>query len=166
MKYQELLNIIEWGTFWDRMLELYPLDGDDDEAKLHNQYRGIFNRCCVSEPASTNMRIVLTTIHPTVEDLKYDINEKSYIDVSGKDGTISCNGDEEFYGIEFLPWNEWLDMEIDSNSLIEYPLVDIAVHCMWEMSFISDCEGDIEDIISELNDTIDSIKKLESTIDN
>jgi len=50
---------------------------------------------------------------------------------------------DESYAIEFRPWAEWLDMDIDEETLSNYLESEIIVHCIWEMTF---CGYDNDDV--------------------
>lgn len=171
MTFQELIRNVAWNPGWDRvwerMLEIYP-----DQYKLHDEYQKTFNRCRRSEPVATKMRILVRTVQPDEIDLKYDPDAKPYVVVDGKNGTRFCDEEdyrnmpwyekatkeereeEITYGIEFTPWNEWIGMEIDSESFKDFTEVEIAVHALWEMTFISYDENEIGDTIDDLREQV------------
>lgn len=86
------------------------------------------------------MRIVLRQLIPEDED------EGPYVGVSGRDGTLAANlpdgeAREESYALEFAPWQEWLGMTIDPETLARYNEEDILAHCLGEMTFLGYEQG-------------------------
>ena len=135
MKLAELVCNCDWGSIRSAILRLYP-----DDRKNMPGFESVFQRLQALTPAITNMRIVLEEV------LDDDENER-YTDVCGKDGTLKKEENPEIfkdnqignqevsYGIEFVEWEEWIGMDIDSGSLSKYSVSDILAHCLWEMTF-------------------------------
>jgi len=111
-------------------------------------------------------------VEPTELDLKCDPESTAWVEVSGKNGkTIREDEDlnynnwlsdeqldkEVTYAIEFTPWNEWCGMQIDPDALKTFTPVDIVVHSLWEMTYISHNEMDIENTQNELKGIVDKI---------
>lgn len=47
------------------------------------------------------------------------------------------NGNRTTYSLEFTPWEEWLGMEIDPQTLKNYSELEILAHVLLEMTFVS-----------------------------
>jgi hypothetical protein len=155
MKYRDLLQQCVWQEIWDCLLLNY-----DDQRNLEDTYKKIYDDLIVVEGISTKRRIVVK---------KYP----QWVDVSGKDGSLHkdneeyatlCKDNEEYanseiiYGIEFEKWGEWVEMEIDQQSLIDFTMTEIAAHCLWEMTFMSFNEDDISSTMNEMLETVQRIK--------
>lgn len=155
MKYRDLLQQCVWREIWDCLLLNY-----DDQRDLEAIYKKIYDDLIVVEGIPTKRRIVVK---------KYP----QWVDVSGKDGSLHkdneeyaalCKDNEEYanseivYGIEFEKWGEWVEMEIDQQSLIDFTTTEIAAHCLWEMTFMSFDEDDISSTMSEMLETVQRIK--------
>lgn len=139
---QKLFKQVNWTCIWNRMLELYP------DAKSNDlEYFSSFNKCIRMTPVSNPMRIVLEIIDGDIE-------------VGGKDGSVNqTTGKEERYALDFTSWDKWMGMEIDAYTRKSFIPVDIVVHCLIEMTFISFDEAEIT---LELESIKDDIKKIDS----
>jgi hypothetical protein len=159
MKFKELLKQCDWDEIWSQLILNY-----ENQINLHDTYNRIYNKLCIADGLPTNMRIVLKQV--TEED--GDI----WIDVSGKNGTTYRQSDEYknvnwsdelmdreiVYGLDFTNWLEWLDMQIDQETLNNFMLPEIAAHCLWEMTFISFDESEVTDIMASMVEVVEGIK--------
>lgn len=142
-----------------RMVELYPYEFENLDG-----YRETLSRLRSLEPVPGNIRIVLTET-PSDEDDDGD----PWIDVSGKDGTLNHEthpfplftdeakqwGEKEASkGIEFTPWNQWLGMTIDHDTVASFSMTDILVHCLWEMTFAGFDQTEIHDRIESMREMV------------
>ncbi len=95
-----------------------------------------------------------------IEYVPKDDEFGGYWDVSAQDLE-----DLEFYAIEFRPWEDWLGMEIDPETLKTISSLDIICHCLWEMTFIGYEQDEIQkqwqEILRTKNEVADA-KRLES----
>ena len=166
---QELLIQLNWNCIWNRMIELYP-----DQLQYHDQYETIINACKTDTPVPSDMRILLRTIYPTEVEVKNGIDELPWVEVYGNNGItiresedLNYNNwlsdkqlDEEVsYALDYTPWNKWIGMEVDSTVLSQFTPLDIAVHCLWEMTFVSFREAERD---AELRSIKEDIKKIDS----
>jgi hypothetical protein len=122
-------------------------------------------------PVVNSTRICITYVHPN------DIDNKGHWSVDGMDGTLQKDTEdfkyfkdcsEEFansevvYALEFTKWNEWLGMDIDSETLnnVELTKADIVSHILYEMTYCGYQEEEIQEKLSTLNDRVDKIKNM------
>lgn len=150
MKFKESLSKYEWDDIEPILVKLYP-----DQEKNLAGYRRVFETLRTIQPVETEMRLVL-------ENVWDEFTGEHYASVSGKDGTLmkdlvppvpvdeEAGNREVSYGIEFTDWAEWLDMEIEPETLSRYAEVDIIVHCLWEMTFFGYSQQDIKKTAEEL----------------
>jgi len=138
------------------------LDGRRDLQDLLRQkkniegFRQVFEQLQTIKPVETTTRIF-------IEDVFDEYENEYYTSVSGKDGTLNKESNPEIfkddeignqevsYGIEFIDWAEWLDMDIDPESLSKYSELDIIVHCLWEMTFYGYTQEDIKETIDTIH---------------
>lgn len=94
-----------------------------------------------------------------------------YIDGNGNVSgyKIDEHGKEHFYDLDYLPWRYWLGMEIHFDTLLRYNDFEIIAHCLWEMTWISFEEEEIEmermrQLIEDLDQQIDRMIPLENIL--
>jgi hypothetical protein len=121
MNLKYLIDRYTWTEIQPKFLEFYP----EEEEKLQ-KYAEVFNQLKTLEVkgGDSKMRIVI--------EKQIDEVDEFYYDVCG----ISP-GDETKYGLAQTKWEIWLKMEIDSESLSQYGVIDCLTHCLWEMTFYS-----------------------------
>ncbi|MBC8248049.1 MAG: hypothetical protein H8E90_00090 [Anaerolineales bacterium] len=150
MKFKELLSKYEWDDIGPVLVRLYQ-----DQEKNLAGYRQVFETLRTIQPVETKMRLA-------IEDVLDEFAGEYYASVSGKDGTLmkdlippvpvdeEAGNREVSYGLELTDWAEWLDMEIEPETLSRYTEVDIIGHCLWEMTFFGYSEEDIKKTVEEL----------------
>ena len=152
----------DWSEIWSHMVSIY-----EDQSGQHDSYKKMYDKLCIVEGVSNPMRIVLTRV---VED-----DGDIWTDVSGCNGTTFRNSEnhawmcanmtdskldaEVSYALEFTDWQLWLAMELDSQTLIDFTLPEIAAHCLWEISYVSFDEDEIDITKGYLNKIVDAINK-------
>jgi hypothetical protein len=160
MKFKELLSKHKWDDIEPVLVKLYP-----DQEKNLPGYRQVFETLRTIQPVETKIRLV-------IEDVLDEFTGEYYASVSGKDGTLmkdlippvpvdeETGNREVLYGIEFTDWVEWLDMEIEPETLSRYTEVDIIGHCLWEMTFFGYSQEDIKKTVEELERERESDERL------
>ncbi len=166
MKFKELLSKHQWDDIEPVLIKLYA-----DQEKNLPGYRQVFETLRTIQPVETKIRLV-------IEDVLDEFTGEYYASVSGKacaepfdtaqdrlgrsDGALmkdlippvpmdeEAGNREVSYGLEFTDWAEWLDMEIEPETLSRYAEVDIIGHCLWEMTFFGYSQEDIEKAVEEL----------------
>ena len=93
MKLSELISRYTWQEVEPDYLELYP-----KEKRKRKKAREAFEYIQSLKPLGYEMRI----------HLEYDDEEGGYHDVSGRDGSLRENGQEECFGLFLMDWDEWL----------------------------------------------------------
>jgi len=121
MKLSELITRYTWQEVEPVYLELYP-----KEKRKRKRAREAFEYIQSLRSVGYEMRI----------HLEYQDDEAGgYHDVSGRDGSLRENGQEECFGLFLMEWDEWLGMEIEAETLEKYSELDILCHCFWEMTW-------------------------------
>jgi hypothetical protein len=175
MKFKELIDSVHWEFIEDEFRSWYYKDKEASEYQLDG-YRKVFDELKMIEPKDTDMRIYLKLI--IWDEFENKLEEEPYVIVDGKNGKLQKEsedfcyfqfkddedkeriGNEEIsWGIEFEPWDIWLGMSIDEDTLKEFTKEEIVTHCLWEMTF---CGYDQEDIQEQMNELQDRVKEIEN----
>jgi hypothetical protein len=120
MKLAEFFFRYTWPEVEPVFLRLYPKE------KRRKKKKEAFEYIRTLKPADANM-----LIHIEFQDDE----EGGYHDVSGKDGSLRENGEEECFGLFLVDWGKWLGMEIEAATLAKYSELDILCHIFWEMTW-------------------------------
>lgn len=171
MNLKELVCRTNWCDVKSSLIKAYP----DAERSIEG-YESVFSSLSTLIPQKTNMRIFIERVP------REGIDEQPFVDVSGKDGTLNKNlsdfqhlgkpqdseyaNSEASFALEMVPWEEWLDMEIDSASQKDYSCSEILAHCLWEMTFfgfnqitIRNQKEELDRRVEELNNMTEEEKK-------
>lgn len=169
MKLFELIEDLTWEEVKEALLKNYP----EHAEKYIDGYEEVYFKLNTMEPAESDMRICIEWVEPDGE-----LVEEGYWDVCGKNGSLQKDQedfkyfrkshDEAFansevsYGIEFSKWNQWLAMEIDENTANNFNLMksDIIAHCLYELTFISYEEEEIQGKLDELKEQVEKIDNM------
>ena len=65
----------------------------------------------------------------------------------------------ETYALDYEPWDEWLGMGITKETLDKFESCQIVAHCLWEMTFVSFDETEIQAQLTYLKDHADELRK-------
>lgn len=151
MRFKDLIRNNSWLSVEIKLLDLYP-----GEKFRISAYEDIFSRLQVMPEKKSDMSIVL--------DKEYDRDAPNgyYVGVSARKKDEANDGHEitPFYAIEFTPWDEWLSMEIDSNTISEFAELDIIAHCLYEMTFIGFDETKIQARLNQLTKTAEAVENM------
>lgn len=142
-----LIKQTEWLSVEFTLLELYPDIKDDIEA-----HKTAYEKIKLLNPNIINMEIVLVEYQDDFDD---EIN--TYVDVSGKK---LDKADLQSYALEFMPWQDWLGMQISEDSLKNFNELEIISHCIYEMTFIDFDEEEVKNQKDKLNNIVDNYKNL------
>lgn len=143
MKFHELIKTNDWASVELILVSLYP-----NQEKSIEGYREVFHKLRAMRPMESDIQIVLEQVP---ED---DFNEESYVHVSGLSPQPENSLEEVTEAIEFVPWAEWLGMSIQERSRKEFNELEIISHCLFEMTFAGFDEEQIQQQISELQQSI------------
>jgi len=167
MKFKELLDDVTWSQIEEALIRLYQVTPHNMEG-----YMSVVQNLSTLNPKESTMRICIDWVPP---DGKFV--ENGYWDIHGRNGTLHKETDdaqlfpkaseewlnsEVTYALEFNKWEEWLGMEIDSNTAnnIELRRADIIAHALWEMTFCGYEEEEIQDKADELKRRADEVKNM------
>lgn len=152
MIFQDLITQTKWENVKRKLLKLYP-----DEHKNLDGYRDVWYQLVyILKPEifkDLNEKNIEILICEKVDDLFNDY-ENIYYDVVGWDGN-------QRWAIEFLPWEEWLGMKINKETLKKFSYEEIAVHCIWEMTYCGFDQQQIKNKIDELKRRVEEVENGE-----
>lgn len=156
MKFRDLLANTDWNEVRSSLTANYP-----EEKTALEQYQSVFDSLFRLAPRKTKMRICVEEV------FREEIDKEPHVEVFGKDGTLNkylpdfhhfedaagteFANSETSFALEMVPWEEWLDMELDAATLEAYSGSDIVAHCLWEMTF----SGFDQETIKEQRDEIE-----------
>jgi hypothetical protein len=144
MTYIELLRRNTWLSVQPILLQNYP-----DQEHVISEYEHIYQELLIMETTQTEMTI--------------EIYERFIEGLDDEPITIVCGqkkNDKESYAIEFVPWNEWLSMNIHTKSLEHYTELEIIAHCLYEMTFIDFDQNGIQAEIKKLEAQASKIDEM------
>ncbi len=133
MKFKQIIKNQTWQIISSKFLEIYP-DAEEDL----DGYKSVFEKLLVMTPEEFDMSIVIT--HEKDED-------QEYFDVSGLHNHPKNEEENYSQGIEFMPWPQWLGMDINKETLEDFSEQEIIVHCLYEMCFVGFSEEEIQKVI-------------------
>ena len=139
MKLAEIIKAHNWLSVKIILLDLYP-----DQLYIIDTYESIYKKLQQQQYVDSEIEIILT------QCIYEDDIEKSYVDVSGRKKVNEYSELTEGLAIEFVPWNEWLGMDVSQETLKNFTEFEIISHCLYEMTFIDFEETEIQKQISDL----------------
>ncbi|PWH84805.1 DUF6557 family protein [Brumimicrobium oceani] len=138
MTFKELIQSNSWLSVEAILLQLYP----GEEENIFG-YQEVFEKLMYLNPEDSEIEIV-------VANQKDDFDGEEYVDVSGNYKNPKSEEEKYSQALEFTPWKEWLGMEINQESLLQFTELEIIAHCLFEMTFI----GFEEEVIQEEMESI------------
>ena len=126
MKLHQLIQTYDSPSILSKFKEIYH------EAGSIKKYEKLLKELKNTIPEEIDISIVIT---------KENDDNEIYFDVSGRHNNPR-NKEETFtQGIEFVPWNKWLGMDVSKESLDQFSEKEIIVHCLYEMTFLGFSNG-------------------------
>lgn len=122
-----------------------------------DEYRNVFEKLIITEPIDYELDIVLTECN---DDPIFEEDKESYVDVSGRKRIPDPDSITESYALEFLEWDKWLGMDLAPETINSFSELEIIAHCLYEMTFISFDEDEIQEQLKSLNDSVEEFNKL------
>lgn len=172
MTFKEAISKVPWRDVEKFMVDYYTIDIASEDIP---HYQHIFNQLHFMTPVETTMRLCLSRVTEDVLDIDKDDFEP-YVDIYGKNGTLNKessdyehfkdNVTDEFaqsestYALEFTPWDQWLYMTIDEDTINNFSLVEIVSHSLFEMTYCGYDQKDIQARLDELHKTVDEINNM------
>ena len=150
MKFLDLIKSNSWLSVEMVFSQSYP-----GEKSNMAGYEKVFNALRFLEVGVTDITIL-------VSHIKDDFDNEEYVSVSGyySDADKSANELTNSLALGFTPWEEWLGMRIDEQSLIDFSELEIICHFLYEMTFYGFEQEEIQNEIGRVNNIVDEIKNM------
>ena len=142
MTLKELLKITPWQDIATTLVTAYP-----NQRKLLEGHQIVFETLKLMDPKNSDL-----TLHVVYDDSD---SEDGGHDVYG----IKADKPNERWGLLFVPWAEWLGMELAPATISTYTSGQIAALCLFEMTFFGFTEDLREEKNQELMKTADEAKQ-------
>lgn len=160
MQLIDLIQSSEWLNVQIALWSEYPAAEEDIEA-----YEKVFRQLQVMpvKPSGVTIKLSLETD---------DFDQSSYVDVAGyyTDPAERTDSYSNSLAIEFVPWGEWLGMELDLETLNNFTELEIIAHCLHEMTIAGFDEEEIQgqlDHVKDIKEEYESLspeeKKIQTT---
>ncbi len=150
---KEIIKTNNWLSIELTLINLYP-----DQEDVVNDYKRVFEKLEFLEEENNDMLIVLTEYLEDYDE-KTD-TETTYVDVSGRKLKEKENSFCNSYALEFVKWEKWLGMELAPETLQIFNELEIIAHCLYEMTFISYEEEEIQEQFDAITDKMEEYKSL------
>lgn len=137
-KDQALTYLIENMCYYDR---------DMSSKDIYEKGSKVFDVLRTMEPVKKD-DLELAVWHGLTENHELGYN------VSGI-GYHELLGDHTCYAIEMTPWNEWLGMPVEEDTLKELTPAQIVGYSMYEMTYLGWTEEEIQDSVNEMSEQKD-----------
>lgn len=144
MTFKELLSRVSFKDAMNGMLKYW-----NDQDRFYDGYERVYNSLLSLEPKHDDLVLCCSLISA-------DDDDQVSLDVYGLD--IETN---QYYGLEFSPWEEWLGMTICLNPDITE--AEFVGGCLWEMTFYGFDQATIKKESDHLEAVVNELKlkKLE-----
>ena len=119
MTLHTILEKTRWLSVWKRFAMQYPGQTENEQ-----YYFNVYSKLLETAPLESTTKFI-------IDEKVSRLNAMKWITVLG---VLSNN--EIDYALEFNPWAEWLGMEVESTTLVEYCESDIIAHCLFEMAYV------------------------------
>lgn len=153
MKFSTLIKSHHWLSVEMTLLSLYP-----DQKESIDAYRIVFERLRLLEPVNDDMLIVLTECAGEIDD--EDGSASTYVDVSGRKLVPEPDSLTDSYALEFVKWENWLGMELATETIENFTELEIIAHCLYEMTFCGYDQEEIQAQLSSLKSTMEDYQNL------
>ncbi len=150
---KEIIETNNWLSIELTLINLYP-----DQVDLVNDYKTVFEKLEFLEVENNDMLIVLTEYLEDYDE-KTD-SETTYVDVSGRKLKQEEDSFSNSYALEFVKWEKWLGMELAPETLENFNELEIIAHCLYEMTFISYEEEEIQEQFDAITYKMEEYKSL------
>jgi len=148
-------DLLQEVTFKDVQLAL--VDAYEEEEESIDEYKKVFFKLLQMTPKENEKKWKIV-----VEKFHHEWADPDDGEVFSDDG-YEVHGrkpnDKNRYAIEFTAWNKWLSMNIDPKTLKTFTKAEIIAHCLYEMTFMSFDEADIQEAMESLKETVEEIKE-------
>ena len=126
-----------------------------DESEYWDNYEKVFYELQTMPVKESKVTIHVSWVHD-------DYDNTDYVDVSGYYTNPADRTDKysNSLAIEFTPWQEWLGMPIDMETMDKFSELEIVAHCLNEMTYAGFEQEDIQAEIDRVKQIADDYDKM------
>lgn len=150
MTFVEIIKSQSWLSVKLTLKKLFP-----DQSEYWDDYEKVFYELQTTPSKESNVTIDISWVHD-------DYDNTNYVDISGY-YTNPVNRTNEYsnsLAIEFVPWQEWLGMPIDENTLKTFNKLEIIAYCLNEMTYAGFEQEDVQAEMDKLKQIADDYEKM------
>lgn len=146
----QLIKSHSWLSVKLTLERLFP-----EQDNLMDDYERMFDSLKFISATESNITIDVHWVHD-------DYDDTDYVDVSGYYTNPEDNTDEysNSLAIEYTPWQEWLGMTFDTNSLQNFSELEIIAYCLNEMTYAGFEQEEIQAEIDRIKKMADDYKNM------
>jgi len=149
MKLAEIIRTNNWLSVELTLLNLYPDQQENIEA-----YKEVYKKLVTSEIEESEIQIEIEKAYDEVT------SEENIPHIYGTKSRKNENQITENLAIEFVPWKEWLGMNLSRKALADFNELEIISHCLYEMTFMGYIEDEIQGQLTDLEKTVNEYKNM------
>lgn len=130
-----------------------------EQMKSYNGYASVLEKLKNMKAIKTDWFVRVRHIHNAPRKSSYGdyiFPEEDYLSVDG------MNAAKRFYAIEYVPWNEWLGMNILQETLDSLSKNEIIAGMLYEMTWSGFTEEEVQSDWNDLVEKFEECKKLVS----
>lgn len=136
IRFSEMLQEVDFDKAFSHIIEWYP-----DQSGGYDLYKKVYDKIQNMTPNFPKLGDMMISIYRENWEGKY------YPSVHGK-------RNNQDYGLEFLPWKNWISMSFTEDTLNIFTPEEIVGACLWEMTYNGFDEETIENKLEELRSAI------------
>jgi hypothetical protein len=148
---RDLIISNSWLSIELIFTKLYP-----DQVSSINGYERVFNELKTLPPIYSEITILISNEIDSFDN-------ENYVNVSGYNPSKTSRSIDDLtdsLALEFTPWNEWLGMKIDQDSLKNFNQLELICHCLHEMTFMGFSQREIESELDKIKEAAEDIKHM------
>ncbi len=142
IRFADIIRQTNFNDVWSVLVKHYP-----DQCNGKAAYERVYNSLLLMTPRKHNLTDMFIRIARQPADKYCD---HDWYDVHGIQLDKPIH-----YGIEFLPWINWVSMFITNDTLEILHPAEITAHCLWEMTFCGFTEDIVDNHLKEIEKSIE-----------
>jgi hypothetical protein len=142
VRFSEMIRNIDFDKAFAHLINWWP-----DQEPARGKYLEVFNKLCKMKPNWHKLGDLMIAVDKEYWD------GKIYPNVSGRYPNIDQN-----FGIEFIPWIEWVSMYFTEETLASFTCEEIIGACLWEMTFNGFDENTIRGTLTKMRNNIEEMR--------
>lgn len=142
VRFSEMARNVDFDKAFACIVAWYP-----NQANEYASYKKVYDTICKMNPNWHKLGDMLISV------AKEDWDGKFYPNVSG------VTTSKQNYGIEFVPWKNWISMWFTQDTLDTFTHEEIVGACLWEMTYNGFDEQTIDETRTSLEKEVECAMK-------